>query len=67
MNEKTEQKKQKPVFHIRVSGPELCVETVATQVSELMESIGYEVIEQGPMIPGRYRDDEGARVFLIVR
>lgn len=67
MSESIQKEQKKPVFHIRVSGPEICVEAVATQVGEQMAALGYEVIEQGPLIPGRYKDEEGARVFLIIR
>jgi hypothetical protein len=62
----TQEKHVRNVVHVRVAAPELIVETVATQIGELLMKTGYELIEQSRVYPNREGRDE-ARVYLIVR
>lgn len=62
----TEEKKLATVVHVRVTANGTIAEAVATQIGELMEAHGYELLEQSPAYPTRYGPDE-MRVFLILR
>jgi uncharacterized protein YfdQ (DUF2303 family) len=61
-----DEKKDRPVIHVRVMASKVVVEDVASQISELLASQGYEVIEQTALNPDRY-DPEQGKVFLTVR
>lgn len=66
MDDETKQSARRPVVHVRVQAATHLVECVATQIGELLEGAGYEVIEQSAPYPSRNGEPE-ARVFLTVR
>jgi uncharacterized protein (DUF111 family) len=66
MEEKMDEKKERPVIHVRVVTDKVIVEEVASQISELLAERGYEVIEQTGLRSDR-DDPDQAKVFITVR
>jgi hypothetical protein len=61
-----DQKRERPVVHVRVVSTLALVEEVATRIGETLVEQGYELIEQTALYPDR-NDPERGRVFLTVR
>lgn len=62
----TEERRKKPVIHVRVMAPTVLAEDVASKLSDYLEGEGYEVLEQtGPQPTVTDRDI--SRVYVSVR
>jgi hypothetical protein len=59
--------RKRPVVHVRVMADQVVAEVVATEIGELLEQQGYEVIEQSQAYPCRAPDENQTRVYLTVR